>query len=825
MTARTHRGEPLRWHRSLKARAIASVFILVTLLLGIEGYLSVRNHHQHMRDATRERASLLTQTQAIALSAPIWDFDREQVENALSALAQDPDFLFVELVDGYGSPLWRQGSEVIPESAIISARDIVHPTSEGLRRVGTLRLGLSSDRTEEAAAAASLQQLTVSILLLLTVLSTIYMVARRVTEPLGSLGRSIRRLARGDHETPVPNLARRDEIGSVARSIEIFRANAAEVSRLREITERAAEEERLRIRVAVESTSDGVLVMDEEGRPSFLNKAFCRFIGVDARDDVPDRPFERLAGRKAPELLEAARAGRTVSEEVEVTSDGETLTLLLRVNAIRNDEGEHVGAVAIASDVSSRREAEARIRHLALHDSLTGLANRASFREQLADALAHAGRDGASVALMMLDLDRFKSVNDTLGHPVGDALLRHVTKRLQGCLRPADVIGRLGGDEFAVMLSGKDARKRAVSVSERIVEALGRPFRVESHTVHTGTSVGIACAPDHGAEGDQLMRYADLALYEAKAQGRGLACWFAPDMDERTRARRRLEDDLRTALKRDALALHYQPQYDLADGELTGVEALARWDHPKRGAIGPNEFVPVAEESGLVVPLTEWLLDRTCAQAAEWVRQGTPRSISINLSPAIFRFGPVRLIRAAVEAHGVDPALVELEVTESVLISDTSANKATLDALRDDGMRIVLDDFGMGYSSLGYLQQFSIDCLKIDRSFIQRLGEGPEAIALTKAVVDLGHALDMTVVAEGIETEAQLATLRLIACDRGQGYFLGEPGLAADADWPERIDLGGAPADQEGQLASLDDLVRAMRALAKENDEEKAATS
>jgi diguanylate cyclase (GGDEF)-like protein len=423
-------------------------------------------------------------------------------------------------------------------------------------------------------------------------------------------------------------------------------------------------------------------------------------------------------------------------------------------------------------DVTEQRRAERRIVHMAHHDALTGLPNRVLFHQRLAEAAA----SGTGLGLLMLDLDHFKLVNDTLGHPAGDALLREVAERLRACLGPGGLVARLGGDEFAIL--GEAGRDALLALADRIIAALGRPFALEGQDVAIGVSIGIALAPEHGDDPDGLLRKADTALYAAKADGRRTRRLFEPAMDAALQGRRALERDLRAAIAAEALEVHYQPLLATGSLAVTGCEALARWRHPERGFVSPGEFIPVAEETGLIAPLGEWVLHQACREAAGW--PGAVR-VAVNLSPAQFRTPDlVGTVARALSESGLDPARLELEITEQVLLAETKANLAVLHRLRALGVRIAIDDFGTGYASLSYLQAFPFDKIKIDRSFTAALGREAAAVAIVQAVIGLGASLGITTLAEGVETEGQLASLRRSGCGEVQGFLFSRPVPAAE---------------------------------------------
>ncbi len=439
-----------------------------------------------------------------------------------------------------------------------------------------------------------------------------------------------------------------------------------------------------------------------------------------------------------------------------------------------------------------RESAEQHIRYAAHHDALTKLPNRALFREKLEGALAHA-RPGEHLALLYLDLDGFKTVNDTLGHPVGDALLQAVAGRLKARTRNVDIVARLGGDEFAVVRAPIESPAEAADFAERIIALLDEPFAVDDHQIVIGTSVGIAFSPQDGTDPDQLLKNADLALYRAKQDGRGVYRMFQQDMDAQMQARRVLEIDLRTALGGSQLELFYQPLIGLRVQAVVGFEALLRWRHPSKGLVPPDLFIPLAEEIGAIVPIGEWALLTACTAAAGWPDD---LKVAVNLSPVQFKSNNlVAAVRAALSCSGLSPSRLELEITETVMLKDTATTLATLHELHALGVSIAMDDFGTGYSSLGYLHRFPFDRIKIDQSFVRELGRQRDCDAIVRAVTALSRALGMETTAEGVETVEQLRALAQAGCSVVQGYLFSRPVPEAAI-----AELLGSMPDIEGLL-------------------------
>jgi diguanylate cyclase (GGDEF)-like protein len=430
------------------------------------------------------------------------------------------------------------------------------------------------------------------------------------------------------------------------------------------------------------------------------------------------------------------------------------------------------GWVATLEDITEQKRAEEKIAHLAHYDALTDLPNRALFREKL-EGMLNELAPGANLAVLYLDLDQFKDINDTLGHPAGDELLNVVSGRLRAVVRTGDIVARLGGDEFAIIQAAVMHSSDVVELAERIRDAIRKPMMIDDHELAVDTSIGIALAPRDGAEPDQLLKHADLALYGVKAAGRGAYRFFESAMDERANARRTLETDLRQAIEHRQLEVYYQPLVTVQDGTISGFEALLRWQHPTRGAISPAEFVPIAEESGLIHRIGEWVLRTACAEAAKWPAD---TSVSVNVSPVQFRNEGLALtIASALADSGLAARRLELEITEAVLMRDDETSLTILKQLQQLGVRIALDDFGTGYSSLSYLQRFPFDKIKIDRCFIEDIATPGGSLSIVQAIVALARARNMTTTAEGVETPAQLDMLRACGCTELQGYLVCRP--------------------------------------------------
>jgi diguanylate cyclase (GGDEF)-like protein len=530
----------------------------------------------------------------------------------------------------------------------------------------------------------------------------------------------------------------------------------------------------LRLDAALDNMSQGLCLYDSENRLKVVNRRFCEIFNLPPERVQPGMMFydvlelsveagnhpEKSVSKLATE--QSASVGGTHFQDL---SQG-------RVVAIAHQPTVDGGWVATYEDVTERRQAEARIVFMARHDSLTKLPNRVQLAEQIDHALAQLGR-GAGFAVLCLDLDDFKKINDTLGHPVGDEVLRIVGERLRTCVREVDTVARLGGDEFAILQSDVHQPEQVIGLARRIVDVVSAPYEIGAHRLFLGVSIGIAVAPSDGASCDTLLKNADVALYRAKADGRGTWRSFEAEMDARLQARRKLELDLRDALANDEFELHYQPLYSLKKERVCGFEALLRWRNPARGMVMPAEFIPVAEEIGLIVSMGEWVLRRACADAANWPPD---IKVAVNVSPVQFKDGRlVQVVSDALATSALSPDRLELEITESVLLTNATTTLVTLHALRKLGVHISMDDFGTGYSSLSYLRSFPFDKVKIDQSFIRDLGAADSSALIVSAVIGLCGSMGMLTTAEGVETEEQLARLRIEKCDEAQGYLFSRP--------------------------------------------------
>jgi diguanylate cyclase (GGDEF)-like protein/PAS domain S-box-containing protein len=526
-----------------------------------------------------------------------------------------------------------------------------------------------------------------------------------------------------------------------------------------------------------ENCRDAILVMDTSYKVLTVNHAFT---------DISGFPPEEVVGEALPSLRfgvhdmafyddirsRLEREGHWQGEITSVRRTGEEYPAWVSVTAIRDNAGEVTNYMAMLADITERKRAEQAARHQAEHDALTGLPNRVLFLDRLQQALAANRRQHKQFALMFLDLDRFKQINDTLGHHAGDAVLKSVAKRLTHCVRAVDTVSRLGGDEFVVLLADIGNVDRAAHVAGTVMQAVTRPISLDGQEITPAVSIGISICPADGQDAETMLRHADVAMYHAKQSDNSDFRFFSPEMNAHVVERVQMENMLRRALANDEFVLEYQPEIDIRTGHTIGVEALIRWRHPERGLLLPHQFIPMAEESGLIVPIGEWVLREACHQARLWRDQGFPVVVAVNLSGAQFIHpNLVHCVDEALASSGLEPRFLDLEITEGVIMSGDAATGDTLEALRQRGVQLTIDDFGTGFSSLSSLRRFPLSKLKIDPSFVDDITRAPNDATLIPAIIAVARSLKIKVIAEGVENAEQLRYLQQHGCDEYQGQY------------------------------------------------------
>ena len=547
--------------------------------------------------------------------------------------------------------------------------------------------------------------------------------------------------------------------------------------------------EKERAQVTLNCIGDGVICTDVSGGITFLNAIAQKMTGWSwsEAEGLPLAEVFQVLDATSPKISSippgmAQGPERTVklpANRILIRRDGFAIPIEESVAPIHDRRGESTGAVFVFRDVSAARAMSLQMTHSAEHDYLTGLPNRKLLNERVGQAIALARRHSKQVAVLFLDLDGFKHINDSLGHPVGDKLLQSVAKRLVDCARTSDTVSRQGGDEFVVLLSEVQHEEDAATAANRILVSVADAHTIDAHDLHVTMSIGVSVYPADGADAETLIKNADTAMYQAKENGRQGYQYFTPAMNARAVERQSIEASLRRAMERHEFTLHYQPKINFKTGEIAGAEALLRWNHATRGSVPPAQFIPVAEDCGLMVPIGNWVLRTACEQARAWADAGLPAAtMAVNVSALEFRDeNYLERLYGILSDTGLDPQLLELELTESVLMKHADSAAATLQALRARGVQVAVDDFGTGYSSLSYLGKFPIDALKIDQSFVGRIINATDDATIVTAVISMARSLNLRVVAEGVETLAQLTFLRAHECDEAQGYYFGRPVL------------------------------------------------
>ena len=558
---------------------------------------------------------------------------------------------------------------------------------------------------------------------------------------------------------------------------------------IQDISERMAVDEMMREAVRryeslFENATEGIFQTTPEGRYLSANPALARIYGHTTPDalishlhDIEHQLYVQPERRaEFVRLMQEQGTVRNFESQV-YTRDGSIIWISENARVVRHADGSVQFYEGTVVDITERREHEAALEYQAHHDSLTGLPNRALLPDRIEQAIAQAGRSGKQVAVVFVDLDHFKLINDSLGHHVGDRLLLEVASRLKTCVRGNDTVVRQGGDEFVLVLAEQQGEDDILAVVSRLLDAVSQPWTDNGQEYGLSCSIGVSCFPQDGDESGALLRSADAAMYQAKASGRSTYHFYTPELNQAVSERLELENSLRHALEREEFRVYYQPRIDVASSRIVGAEALIRWDCPGKGIVPPDSFISIAEETGLIIPIGQWILREACRQNSAWRRAGLPPiAVSVNLSPIQFRHtGLVDSVAAALTEAGLDPKSLELEVTESFVMHDAERINVAMQSLKALGVDIAVDDFGTGYSSLSYLKRFPVDRLKVDKSFVRDIDSDPDDAAIVRAIITLGHALNLRVVAEGVETAAHLDYLKLHGCDEVQGYYFSRP--------------------------------------------------
>ncbi len=769
---------------SFRVQLVAGAVATLALIECSQDVRDIAGESNRLENELTLRSNLAADLLSQSVILPMWDFNAPVVQQMISGLAVDRSVGQARLTDASGEVIaeWaRPGVAARPRDVVVT-RQVVYNDIGASEVIGRLEMRFPRDAVERQFRAFVIRELMLTLGMVMIAASVLWVVLGRISQPLAMLVGAIDDIRAGRIDVAVPGSTRSDEIGRVAAALDGFRETQVEMRALRAERDAKNTRERHRMVRALQSTEDGVLLVDPDGRVVMQNVQAERYFGKVEKGVLVKDALQDCA----PDAATALDRATSVDEVIRTRIPGAQRDLRIRVDPIRDEDGQSLGQVLLATDISEERRQRERADFLATHDSLTGLPNRRAMEAALGDLV---GRQG-EVAVLLGDLDRFKEINDTLGHPVGDALLQHIGQMLRGMVVEGDIPVRLGGDEFAIVASGPDGCERLEAYSSRLIDALSLPQNVDGRLLQSGISIGIASGPPPSGLAAELIQMADLALYEAKRAGRGRRSIFHAELQRSAKRRKWVEDNLREALAEDGqLEPVFQAQTDLRTRRIIGFEALARWTHPVHGAISPAEFIPAAEEAGLIEPLTVRILEELLDLAVAICGDGSPLRVSVNVSPRLFDGRAWEMINDALMQSGAPASSLEIEITEQVLLSRGDAARREIERLRDLGVTVALDDFGMGYSSLSYLHRFPVDKIKIDRAFVVDIGSSRETRAIVRAIVELGHALGMTVTGEGAETEAERIGLFDCGADAVQGWVDGRPMTAGDVRALMRSDL------------------------------------
>ena len=781
----------------------AAGFVASPILEGgrLEGVVAFQINNDLIRNVVTDWTGLGETGEAVAVAAS--DLDEEAVLMTPLRNSDSPAFQTRYPLNSEGNIFGRalrgeRGSGVLPDYRGVETISV-------WRYVPGLRWGLivKMDLQEAMRSYRILRKSIglVTLILFLSVLFLSLLLGNSIVSPIRQLALAARAIGERKegvrvHVSGIYEIAdlgqafnrMADAVENTSRGLEErVQERTTELTRTladlrKEIQTRQEAEFRIRLFVKIfESTDEAIVVTDPETRILEVNDAYCRITGY-SRDE--------LVGKRTS-TLQSGYHGRVFYEEMwssilknftwngeilDRKKSGEVYPIWLTINAIRNESGETTNYVGIFSDITEMKEAEKKLRNLAYYDTLTGLSNRSSFQDRMKQAIALANRNGEKVGLLLIDLDRFKVVNDTLGHLVGDRLLEEVARRMNATVRESDLVGRLGGDEFVIGLFQMENPEEAARLATRLIREVSRPVQIEKQELYIGASIGISIYPDDSASYEEMVRNADAAMYYAKRSGRGEYHFFTESIQNQVQDRFQIEMQLRSALERNEFHIQYQPQVDLSSRRIVGVEALVRWQNRELGVVPPDRFIPVAEETGQIVPMGSWIFEETIRTLSRWKSRGFEPSMAINVSPRQFHDRELfAKLDALVQIHGLTPDRVEVEITESALMENPESARSMLRELKAGGFRIAMDDFGTGYSSLRYLKEFPVHRLKIDRSFVQGLPHDENSRALVRAILQMTRALEIEVVAEGVETHEQHIFLAGEGCHFAQGYLYGKP--------------------------------------------------
>jgi diguanylate cyclase (GGDEF)-like protein/PAS domain S-box-containing protein len=770
-----------RWRFTLEAKLVLRLIPPLLVLMFSLSWYQNRQEDELRRQDLRRSMENFASLQAMVVAPLLWNLDMFTLRALFEGYAGVGDLQGAFLYDHDGTLLIKAGTGAATDQPQVRRRILM--AGKGAQgELGEFVVTFSEARIEAEGVRRQKAQMTAfGAITGLIVLCTVIALRLVVSRPLEQLLMSLERASEDRVREPVAWRSK-DELGRVVETYNrlLARETAAEES---------LRESQARFRELVEQAPEAILVFDSSAAGIVVeaNAQAEKLWGCRRAELLGRRPGDLYA--EDTEQPDGRAVADSLAEHERQAMDGEACVFdrvvkdsagvekICEVRLARLPDASRSLVRASFIDVTERKAAQVRIEHLASHDPLTDLPNRLLFQDRFKIAQLQAVRAGLKVGLFFLDLDNFKSVNDLLGHTVGDALLKEIAKRLSRCVRESDTLARQGGDEFLLLAASQPSIEALAAVAAKIMEQMQEPFVVEATEVTTSASIGIACFPDDGGDFETLLRRADTALYRAKDAGRNAYRFFDEQMQADVAEHQKIRNGLRRGLEQMSFRLHYQPQVDLVSGAIVGVEALLRWQDPELGPVSPARFIPIAEDSGLIVPIGEWVLTEACRQAVDWHRQGfSGLVVAVNLSAVQFRRGNLeRTIVTSLDQSGLDPSCLDIELTESVLLTDTETVLADVAHLKRLGIKLSIDDFGTGYSSLSYLKRFRVDKLKIDQSFVRDILDDPNDAAIVRAIVQMAKSLHLRTIAEGVESRGVLELLSDFGCDEVQGYHLARP--------------------------------------------------
>ncbi len=765
--------------RSFRTRLVLAAAATVFFVQIIGALVDVYRGYARLSQEMDAKGELVVGQTAMAISRPIWDFDDTLVSEVLASVLEIKDFARVAIVSAEDRPRIELFSDVayMPDSQRTYTQNIMVEDGSTIENLGVLEVAISTDGLWTSLWVVIVHKAILVATILGLASTALYIILGRLSKPLEDLRNAVRAIECEEFDLPVPSRDRKDEIGALANALDGLREREAELSMLRRANNEKSQREGQRILQALQSTRDSVVLVDETNTIIFANaSAEKNFPGLPVGLELIE---QRIKDRTSADEIRLALLSRVeMDNEISLDQLNAVRHFQARTGPIVDSFGKDLGALFLASDITEQFEQSKEASYFASHDPLTGLLNRRQMDFVLAEWVRHTSQE---IGVMLIDLDHFKAVNDTFGHQNGDAVLNEVAQKLTDASQPGDLVVRLGGDEFAIITRGSVSESHLDWIALSAIDALKQPMQLGGRTIRVSVSVGIATTATAGWNVQSLMRHADLALYEAKEAGRGGVEIYKDKILAIHERRRMIEDRFLSALENDLIFPVFQMQTAIGDGSIVGFEALARWDDPELGKVSPVEFIPLAEKADLIGSLTRKILTEACKAAVEWASLGFQYRIAVNVSPRLFNGAVLDLVKDCLSLTGCCGDNVELEITESVLLCNSSTVRDEINELRSMGITIALDDFGVGYSSLDYLRRYPLDKIKIDRSFVRQVAISEQSRAIITAISQLGHSLGMKVTGEGAETQDDRTALKRCGVDVIQGFVDGQPAIRSEA--------------------------------------------